>query len=106
MKTEFSNSNILGHVLPEDFQKKYFHWGPCSIHASTLASERVPLVLIYWSRCMLLQYLTFGFGVETLLLVKHNQLLLISPTLGKLQRKNVGKCSTMNHNASLPTLSN
>ncbi|KAG8479752.1 hypothetical protein CXB51_029273 [Gossypium anomalum] len=66
-------------------------------HASTLVGERDSLLLTDCVKHMFLQYLTLALGVGTLVLVKHNRSLLISPIFGKSPKEKVERCSTTHH---------
>ncbi|KAB2006676.1 hypothetical protein ERO13_D11G325850v2 [Gossypium hirsutum] len=97
METKFSSSNSPEYILVEGFQMKYFLCDTWSKHASTLEGERDSLLLDDWLPHPFLQYLTLAFGIETLLLVKHNQSLLVSPIFGKPPKEKVKRCSTTHH---------
>ncbi|TYI03864.1 hypothetical protein ES332_A11G372200v1 [Gossypium tomentosum] len=97
METKFSSSNILECILVVDFQMKYFLCDTWSKHASTLVGEQDSLLLIDCLPHTFVEYLTLALGVETLLLVKHNQSLLVSPIFGKLPKEEVERCSATHH---------
>ncbi|TYI03870.1 hypothetical protein ES332_A11G372800v1 [Gossypium tomentosum] len=97
METKFSSSNIPQCILVVDFQKKYFFCDTWSKHASTLVGERDSVLLIDCLPHMFLQYLTLALGVGTLVLMKHNRSLLISPFFGKPPKGKVKRCSTIHH---------
>ncbi|TYI58601.1 hypothetical protein E1A91_D11G371500v1 [Gossypium mustelinum] len=97
METKFSSSNNPECVLVVGFQMKYFLCDTWSKHASTLVGERDSLLLVDWLPHPFLQYLTLALGIETLLLVKHNQSLLASPIFGKPPKEKVERFSTTHH---------
>nr|KJB46280.1 hypothetical protein B456_007G356400 [Gossypium raimondii] len=97
METKFSSSNNPECVLVVGFQMKYFLCDTWSKHASTLVGEQDSLLLVDWLPHPFLQYRTLALGIETLLLVKHNQSLLVSPIFGKLPKEKVKRFSTTHH---------